>query len=89
MKKDTLEFESLKEEREFWERHNPFEVLNKEEWKTVEPETIAVKSIYTASVGEKGAFICVPKNLLSAIDVKTGEKIKSWIEGKRLVVEAA
>jgi len=73
MKKDVPRFNSLEKEREFWENHNP----------------LTVKSIYTASVGEKGVFICLPKDMLSAIDVKTGGKIKSWTEGKRLVIEAA
>jgi len=80
-------FKSLKEEREFWDTHDVFEVLGEEGWQIVEPGTTKVKSVYVTKVGEKGAVIYLPREWLVRMGVKKGRKIKAWTEGKRLVVE--
>ena len=83
------EFKSLGEEREFWDTHDVFEVLGEEYWKVAEAGTIRVQSIYVTRVADNGLFIYVPKELLGEIGVKEDGKIKMWVDGKRLVVEAA
>jgi len=86
--KDIPKFESLKEERKFWEKQSPFEALNEKGWKVAEEGAVAVKSVYTASVGEKGASVLLPKDLLFEMDIKIGGRVKAWKEGNRLMVEA-
>ncbi|MEW6679498.1 MAG: AbrB/MazE/SpoVT family DNA-binding domain-containing protein [bacterium] len=88
MKKNTLNFKSLKEEREFWGKHSPFDVLDEKEWKIQEKGAITLKSIYTSCVGKRGVFIYLPKEILKEMDVKEGERLKVWKDGNHLTIEA-
>jgi hypothetical protein len=81
-------FKSLKEEREFWQTHDVFEVLGEEGWEVVEAGTTQVRSFYIARVGKRGAMVRIPKELLERIGAKDGGKVRAWTEGKRLVLEA-
>jgi len=49
-------FKSIKEEREFWDSHSAFEVLEEDGWQVVEAGTTKVKSIYSAKVWKSGVF---------------------------------
>jgi len=60
-----------------------------EDWEIAEDSTINVQSIYVTRAEDKGLFIHVPKELLGKIGMKEDGQIKMWVEGKRLVVEAA
>jgi len=80
-------FKSIEEERKFWDTHDVFDVLGEEGWKVVQPGTTEVRSVYIATVGDRGAVVRLPKELLDQIGAKKGEKVKAWVEGNRLVIE--
>jgi hypothetical protein len=82
-------FKSIKEEREFWDSHNAFEILDENKWEIVEAGTTKVRSVYTTKIRKKGATLYLPKEWLTQIDARDGQKIRIWTEGKRLIVELA
>jgi len=82
-------FKSLREEREFWEKHDAFEVLGEEGWEVVEAGATEVRSFYIADVGARGVVLRLPRELLAHIGVKAGAKVKVWTERNRLIIEAA
>ena len=82
-------FNSIKDEREFWDTHDAIEILGDKAWKVSEPGATSVKSIYVVKVGAKGAVIHVPREWLVSIGAKKGQKIKAQVRGKRLVMELA
>lgn len=81
-------FESLEEERAFWQTHDVFEVLGEEGWEVVEASATPVKSLYIVRVGKHGALVHIPKALLDQIGATEGQKIRAWTEDNRLVLEA-
>ena len=82
-------FNSIKDEREFWDTHDAIEILGEKTWKVSEPGATSVKSVYVAKVGAKGAVIHVPMEWLVTIGAKKGQRIKAHVRGKRLVMELA
>jgi len=88
-KKEPPSFKSLAAEREFWQSHDVFEVLGEGDWEVVEAGDTQVQSFYIAPVGEHGAEVHIPLELLDRIGLKQGRKIRVHVEGKRLIIEAA
>jgi len=80
-------FKSIKEEREFWDSHNAFEILGKDNWEIVEAGTTKVQSHYTTKVRKKGATLHLPRELLNRIGARDGQKIRVRTEKKSLIVE--
>lgn len=88
-KKKLPEFKSRQEEANFWETHDVFETLGEEGWEVAEAGSTKVKSTFTTKVGEKGVFIHLPREFMTKINATKGARIKTWIEGNRLVIEPA
>jgi len=85
--KEIPEFKSLEEERAFWDTHDAFEVIGEEGWRVVEPGSTEVKSVYITRIGNRGASIRIPLELLSLIGARKGNKIKASVEDSKLVIE--
>ena len=82
-------FQSIKEEREFWDNHSAFELLDEDKWEVVEAGTTKVQSVYTTKVRKKGATFHLPKELLNRIGARDGQTIRVRTEKKKLIVEFA
>ena len=64
-------------------------LLDENKWEIVEAGTTKVRSVYTAKIRKKGATLHLPKEWLTQIEARDGQKVRVWTEGKRLIVELA
>jgi hypothetical protein len=88
-KKTAPRFASLREERQFWQTHDVFDVLGEDDWQVVEDGEIEVESVYVSRVGRRGATLRVPKEALARLGAKVGSRIQARVEGRRLVIECS
>lgn len=77
-------FTSLREEREFWQSHDVFEVLGEDGWQVTQAQ---VASVYVTRVDRHGATLRVPKELLARAGAKPGTRIRARVQGRKLVIE--
>ena len=80
-------FNSLRQEREFWQTHDAFDVVNEQDWEVVEAGGVQVESIYVSRVDRRGAILRVPKRALSRLGAKPGSHIQARIQSGKLVIE--
>jgi len=83
-KPKTPRFASLRDEREFWQSHDVFEVLGEEGWQSA---TAQVASIYVTRVDQRGATLRVPKELLARVGAKPGSRLQARVRDRKLVIE--
>jgi hypothetical protein len=81
-------FSSLRDEREFWQTHDVFEVLGEPDWQTVEAGEVRQASVYITRMDRRGATLRVPKDLLARVGAKPGSRIQARVEGRKLVIES-
>lgn len=79
-------FTSLRQEREFWQTHDVFNVVDENDWQVVEAGEVQVESVYVSRVGRRGAVLRVPKDALSRVGAKAGSRIEARVEAGKLVI---
>ncbi len=82
-------FTSLRQEREFWQTHDVFEVFEDQDWQVAEPAEVEVESVYVSRVDRRGATLRVPGEVLKRLGAKPGSRIRARLEGRKLVIESA
>ena len=80
-------FTSLREEREFWQTHDAFDVAPEQDWQVVEAGAVQVESVYVSRVDRRGAILRVPRHALSRLGAKPGSRIEARVEAGKLVIE--
>ena len=83
----TPRFTSLRQERQFWQTHDAFDVVNDEDWDVVEGGEVQVESIYVSRVDKRGAILRVSKRALYRLGAKPGSRIQASIQSGKLVIE--
>ena len=82
-------FKSLRQERQFWQTHDVFDVIEASDWQIVEPRDLQLDSIYVGRMDRRGATLRVPKDLLARMGARPGSRIQARVEGRKLVIESA
>jgi hypothetical protein len=80
-------FHSLRQEREFWQTHDAFDVVNDEDWEVVEAGEVQVESIFVSRLDRRGAILRVPKRALARLGAKPGSRIQASVQSGKLVIE--
>ena len=80
-------FTSLREEREFWQTHDAFDVVPEQDWQVVEAGAVQVEAVYVSRVDRRGAILRVPRDALSRLGAKPGSRIEARVEAGKLVIE--
>lgn len=88
-KRKIPRFTSLRQEREFWQTHDVFEVFEEEHWRTAEAGELQLEPVYVSRVDRRGATLRVPRAVLTRMGAKPGSRVRARLEGRKLVIESA
>ena len=80
-------FNTIDEEREYWQTHDAFDVLGEEGWEVIEEGATEVRSLYVSRADKAGVRLLIPRDLLESLGIQPGQKVQVSVEDGRLIIQ--